>query len=365
MSEIVKVGQVSIPVHRRGDGRWFFKRKVAGQWRTVASVDKAKIVAEAKETARLIGSQRSDLLAARPDEYAEFLEWKARTSGVTVREALTEYQAAKLSSEMSPQHRRSIEGLTKRLAPVARYPINDVRASDIDAVLRELSNGPRKVGPRRRNNVRDDLIAFFRWCRKREYLPEGQTAPERTDRLAEPHPRKEFFTVAEFRKILAASDDAWIPWLVIGAFAGLRSEEIQRLDWSRVLLNRGMIDVLAETSKTRRRRLVPISENLAKWLATHAKESGPVIANRIDHNIAALRNRLKIKWPDNGLRHSFGSYRLALTQNAAQLAEEMGNSVQMIRRHYAEAVFPTEAKEWFSIAPKRTKLIVLTSRTGT
>lgn len=361
MSEIVKVGQVSIPVHRRGDGRWFFKRKVAGQWRTVASVDKAKIIAEAKETARLIGSQRSDLLAARPDEYAEFLAWKARKEvRMTVRAALVEYQAAKKTGELSPQHRRAIDALTRLLAPVLAHNLADVGVGDIDGIL-----GALEVGPRRRNNVRDDIIAFFRWCRKRAYLPEGQTAAERTDKLAEPPPRKEFFTVAEFRKILSAADEAWIPWLAIGAFAGLRAEEIQRLDWSNVLLTRGMIDVLAETAKTRRRRLVPISDNLAAWLAPHAQASGPVIANRIDHNIVALRNRLGIKWPDNGLRHSFGSYRLALTQNAAQLAEEMGNSVQMIRRHYAEAVFPDEAQEWFSIAPKCTKLIVLSSRTGT
>jgi hypothetical protein len=56
-------------------------------------------------------------------------------------------------------------------------------------------------------------------------------------------------------------------------------------------------------------------------------------------------------WKHNALRHSFISYRVAQTQNVAQVALEAGNSPQMIFQHYRELVRPKEAKRWFSIEP--------------
>ena len=54
-------------------------------------------------------------------------------------------------------------------------------------------------------------------------------------------------------------------------------------------------------------------------------------------------------WKNNGLRHSFISYRLAAIQNTAQGALEAGNSPQMIFRHYRELVRPVDAEKWFGL----------------
>jgi hypothetical protein len=62
-----------------------------------------------------------------------------------------------------------------------------------------------------------------------------------------------------------------------------------------------------------------------------------------------LAKRVGIEWRHNGLRHSFGSYRLAALQNIHQLKEEMGNSEAMIRQHYQKTVTRAEAtKFWVS-----------------
>ena len=58
-----------------------------------------------------------------------------------------------------------------------------------------------------------------------------------------------------------------------------------------------------------------------------------------------------LKWKHNALRHSFISYRVAETQNVAQVALEAGNRPQMIFKHYRELVRPAEAKAWFGIVP--------------
>lgn len=56
-----------------------------------------------------------------------------------------------------------------------------------------------------------------------------------------------------------------------------------------------------------------------------------------------------LKWKRNAHRHSFGSYRQALIMNFGQLAEEMGNSIPMIKRNYRDAKEEGKAREYFSI----------------
>jgi hypothetical protein len=57
------------------------------------------------------------------------------------------------------------------------------------------------------------------------------------------------------------------------------------------------------------------------------------------------------EWKQNGLRHSFISYRLAKVQSAPQVALEAGNSPQMIFANYREVVKPEAAAKWFAITP--------------
>jgi integrase len=104
--------------------------------------------------------------------------------------------------------------------------------------------------------------------------------------------------------------------VTIGAFAGLRSSEIARLDWKEVRLDAGVVEVTAGKSKTASRRLVPISPNLRAWLARHTPKVGPIVPPNARKLFDAARRRAKLldNWPDNGLRHSFASYRLAQTQ---------------------------------------------------
>jgi hypothetical protein len=59
----------------------------------------------------------------------------------------------------------------------------------------------------------------------------------------------------------------------------------------------------------------------------------------------------QVKWKKNALRHSFISYRVAETQDVAQVALEAGNSPQIIFEHYRELVRLKEAQAWFAIEP--------------
>jgi hypothetical protein len=56
-------------------------------------------------------------------------------------------------------------------------------------------------------------------------------------------------------------------------------------------------------------------------------------------------------WRQNALRHSYASYRLAENQDAAKTALELGNSPQMLFKHYRELVTADAAKKWFELMP--------------
>ena len=51
------------------------------------------------------------------------------------------------------------------------------------------------------------------------------------------------------------------------------------------------------------------------------------------------------------MRHSFVSYRLAATGNAAQTALESGHDQAILFAHYRELVKPKDAERFFAIMP--------------
>ena len=56
-------------------------------------------------------------------------------------------------------------------------------------------------------------------------------------------------------------------------------------------------------------------------------------------------------WPNNALRHSYATYRLAMTADAPRVALEMGNSPQKLMTNYRELADEEVARGWFAIRP--------------
>ena len=154
-------------------------------------------------------------------------------------------------------------------------------------------------------------------------------------------------------KILHAAPPHLIPILAIGAFAGIRMAELNRLDWSAVDLDRRIIELRAGQAKTASRRIMPIADNLAAWLEPLPRKGKVVTRPQLLHReTTALARALKLEWPRNVLRHSFISYRIATVKSADQVALEAGNSPSVIFKHYRELTTEDQANEWFGILPK-------------
>jgi integrase len=128
---------------------------------------------------------------------------------------------------------------------------------------------------------------------------------------------------------------------------------LERLDWSEVDLESGLITVKAAKAKSARRRFVKIRPNLANWLAQYATHRGMVTPNNCRKMLEATRVAAKIKhWPSNALRHSFASYHLAHFNDAAALALELGHTdAGLVFQHYRQIVKPKDAEKYWDLSP--------------
>ena len=81
--------------------------------------------------------------------------------------------------------------------------------------------------------------------------------------------------------------------------------------------------------------------------------TGRVVPVGARRKLALVRKAAKLtRWPNNGLRHSFASYRLAAIHDAPRVSVELGHtSPQMLYSTYRELVLPTEAERYWKIEP--------------
>jgi integrase len=265
----------------------------------------------------------------------------------TVSDLVTEFVTAKAQDGAS---KRYLQDLRNRLDAFAvdfgSLKVGEVLPNQIDDWLRG-----RKVEAQTRNNFRRVLHAYFNYAVMRGYAVENAVAKTARAKVVRGAP--EIFTPAQMHAVLEKAPSDFVPNLAIGGFAGLRSAEIERLDWSEIDLAGKLIHVRAEKAKSAQRRLVTISDNLAAWLAPHILRSGPVANTQLVRN--GRRKTCKateIKWPPNVLRHSYASYHLAHFKNASATAVELGHkSPVMLYQHYREVVRPDAAALWWKIMP--------------
>lgn len=265
----------------------------------------------------------------------------------TVDELIASMLTAKEKDGKKDRSLKDLRNRLTRFSPLfGNRSVVEITTAEIDDWLRSLP-----VGPQTRNNYRSVVRTLFSYAVDRGYLDRSPVT--RSVKVKVPKGAKTIFTPAQMRSLLDAANDTFLPFLAIGGFAGLRSEEIYRLDWADVDLRSLKIKV-SEDSKTAAARFVKITSNLAEWLAPHAKDSGPVAT---ENTLRTARTKAwkaagMMSWKGNALRHSFGSYHYALHDDAAGTAAQLGHSTtKMLFEHYRDLVTPEAAKEWFALAP--------------
>lgn len=403
----VKVGAVSVPLYHFGDGRWaiIYRETKGGKRKTLSfktetaarrqaeklclDIARGQIAADVlSPDERLQAVAARDLLtplglsldgaareiagAAELTNGAGILEmarfWArhhANAGGAAV--ALPELHARLLADladqDLAPRWRQALTlDLRRFVEAFAEHPVLEITS---DAILEWLR---KQTGNWRTRNNRLMLVRqFFHFARKKGFLPQRQdTEADKVAPLKRPrgeHSRPGVLSAGELGDVLASVSPAWLPFVALGAFAGMRRAEIERLDWADVRWDERLIHVRQEVAKSTRRkagdeRFVPMREQLLAFLGPwRGREAGPVCTRtRFEDELARLRKRgvVRGKWPKNAFRHTYGSCRMGEVRNMPQVADEMGNSVAEVRRDYRNPRTEREVLAWAALRPADT-----------
>jgi integrase len=98
--------------------------------------------------------------------------------------------------------------------------------------------------------LRDQVVTLFRFARSERYLPKDRTTEaEDVTKMKVARKTVDMFTPEELRMILENTRPVWLPWVLISAFAGIRTFEVLRMDWSSVRWEQKLIDLPPEVTK--------------------------------------------------------------------------------------------------------------------
>jgi integrase len=341
-------------------GRKFFKTRTEAE----AEALRQRTLLERHSRIAVGLSQRelSDLIHARDslagygkkitdavDFLVDHLE-RVRRHGITVSQLGLELLEAKRRDGKAPAYLADLrKRLTRFCQDFGNRAVAGIAVDELDTWLRDLP-----LSPKSRANYRANIGVLFSYAEQRGIIDRNPILRTARPKLIDRAP--DIFTVDELRALLETAQRTApdvLPMLAIGAFAGVRDAEIKRLDWHEINIARGHIEIKGAKAKSARRRIIPIQPNLAAWLRPYSGMKGSVVPEGARGKLDRVREAAGLlKWPNNGLRHSFASYRLAATHDAPRVAVELGHtSPQMLYSTYRELVLPEEAERYWKINP--------------
>jgi integrase len=219
-------------------------------------------------------------------------------------------------------------------------------------ILRPRADGL-AVGARFANNRLDSWRTFLNKCRGWNFWPRGEKHPaELIERQKEASRLPPIWSVEQIRKALGAVELRQRPYLVLGCFAGLRPFELTRLRWEHVDWVRGYVHVPPEVAlKTLQERFVPLEANARAMLSGWMGKTGKCcqVHDREEISLVLRGAGIIDGWPQDVMRHSYISYRIARGDGAGVVAEHSGNSERIIRRHYRRPLMREDGVGWFGV----------------
>jgi integrase len=355
---------------QRPDLKWMVRSKLTGKWKrnffktereakTFVELKRIELLNEGKHGVmfaadlRVMAQHGADelkpfgkTLSDAVDFYVKHLEAQSRS--VPVPQAVDELIDNRKEAGFSKRYCGDLRIRLSRFAKAfAARAVAMVTTKEIEGWLESLG-----VAPVTRNTFRRDVRTLFSFCTKRNYCADNPASS--VTRAKELNKEVEVLTVEDATLLLSASSPEMLPYWAIGLFAGLRSSEILHLQWADVDFNDALITV--RSAKTGKKRFVKMPSNLLAWLKPYQMKAGPVVPpvnfrRQTDEDKAAAG--LGERWPVNAARHSFGSYWLTEFNDINALAVQMGNSPEVIEKHYRKAVRPKEAHRFWQIKPAR------------
>jgi integrase len=363
----------SVPIRNLGKGKrpWLLDLRYIGGGRPTFET-RAEAELERKKKLKEVEQHGREALALTTDERIDFVRARKQLEkyGLTVQRAIEFVSAHHGIAEAVPlsvaierivkvkqdankdlEYIRQLKmTLTGLKAFVQDSLVSQITRPQIEQFLFRPNWKPATIRGQRIN-----IKTFFRFALSHHWIASDPSAHIEKIQLEDIPPG--ILTVEEcnalFKSCVELEPDM-STFFALGIFCGLRSgTELQEIRKGDIDLERGFVNVRAEITKSRKRRIVDLSENCKAWLKLGIHSTAK-IQYRFDRVIKGASERLgrEFKWPRNAMRHSFASYHLAMHQSAEKTALQMGHhSTDMLFRHYRELVRKSDADLFWSLSP--------------
>ena len=269
------------------------------------------------------------------------------TVSITITDAITELIAAKNSANRRVRYTKSLLAyLTQFARGREQSALSGFTTGDVETWMAQFSSAWT------RQTWLNRLSTLFSFAVRRGHISANPC--DRIERVTTDCAPPKILTPAQSQLLLNIVPNHCRAYLILGLFAGIRPEEIMRLDWSDINLETRTAKV---DGKTRRRRIVPLEPRAVALLADCPLRSGQVSpsASTVRRFKELGRAALGLsRWPQDLLRHTFASYALALHGDAGKVSTAMGNSSAVMLRHYHEPVTKSDCDFFWAVGHTKT-----------
>jgi hypothetical protein len=317
---------------------------------------------EQVKTAESIFALTSDPLAAVRWYLSNFRPQVVEKSIEAARDLFLEDRTPHISKVALRDYKRTLRDF------IALHPDRQVHTIKTEEV--QLFLTARQVGPKRFNNMRGDLNAFFAFCTSpaRKWTTENPVACIAKFKVDRGIP--EIITAQKAAELMAYVETyqggprsklpagCLVPYFALCLFAGLRPSvrdgEIRKLgdspDVAKLVdTELGVIRITPEISKVGSVRQVKIRPNLAAWLARYPLEKFPLVMPGMQDRITEIRGKFGLS--SDVLRHTYLSMHVARFKSLGEAALEGGNSEALTRKFYLNLVGEQDAGRFWQVVP--------------
>ncbi len=290
---------------------------------------------------------------------------------ITVQDLLTQFLEEKATMNL---RERSLRDLRSRLGIFANTfghsQVKDISQKEIKGWLK----GMQLLSARSRKNYRLSVSTFFNYA-----IGQGYLSLNPVNKI--PIPKEDWIppcvlTIQEAQRLIRTAHKTHykgnekpsglglLPYVALGLFAGIRSSELNQLDWRHISLDRKLATIphtlatIPHTiAKKRRLRNIDLEENCLQWLRLVERKAGKIAPPGALKKFKVLG--VLAGFPDwkgthtNSMRHSFGSYMFAKTQDAQRTAALLGHrgDDQVLFDHYRSLATKKDGERYFAITP--------------
>lgn len=302
----------------------------------IARIGKHSVAPITRDEHLLLARWREKLTTAQMESaFVESYERRVR-SALSVKQLSDDFlhhQHGKFKAGcISDRHFHTLEYILPAItnSPLAGKDVGDLTRADVQTWLDNMTD---VMGRTRRNRLRG-LSAVLAYGVREGLLSSNPTdgayvSPEtRPVSIITPDCLDTLLTTASSRPDLTTHRTVFW-WLVFGAFAGLRSSEINRLDWSDIRSADGELYVRKGKTKNAE-RWVTFTPPLVAFDWASAPKSGLVLEGAGDRKMSDHKRVVYVesgvKVGSNALRHSYGSHHLVAYKEPHQTAAQMGHA---------------------------------------